>query len=228
MAIASSPPIDLSGDPRRRRRERRVKRVFFAASVLSIFISAAIVISLVGQAAGFLSQIDLGQLWTDGWFPRRGRFDLRTIVWHTLLTSLIAMAVATPLGLGAAMYLSEYARPNVRRVLKPILEILAGIPSVVLGVLRPPVHHPEHRPAALRARCRDLQPPRRRNRGRDPHRPAHRLGLRRRHAGCPRRPPRGVVRSRRQAVAHRFPGGLPGRHLRGHRLPHPRHLPGGG
>ncbi len=133
MAIASSPLIDLSGDPRRRRRERRVKATFFAASVLSIFISAAIVIALIGQAAGFLSQVDFGQLWADGWFPRRGRFDMRTIVWHTLLTSLIAMAVASPLGLGAAMYLSEYARPNIRRALKPALEILAGIPSVVLG-----------------------------------------------------------------------------------------------
>ena len=75
----------------------------------------------------------LGSLFADGWFPRRDRFDLRTIVWHTLAVSGIAMAVATPLGLGAAIYLSEYARPWVRRVLKPVLEILAGIPSVVLG-----------------------------------------------------------------------------------------------
>lgn len=133
MATITHPLIDLSGDARRRRRETRIRTTFFAAAAVSILVSAAIVISLVGQAGSFLAQIDLGSLWADGWFPRRGRFDIRTIVWHTVLTSLIAMAVATPLGLGAAVYLSEYARPGLRRVLKPALEILAGIPSVVLG-----------------------------------------------------------------------------------------------
>lgn len=133
MATITHPLIDLSGDARRRRRETRIRTTFFAAAAVSILVSAAIVISLVGQAGSFLAQIDLGSLWADGWFPRRGRFDIRTIVWHTVLTSLIAMVVATPLGLGAAVYLSEYARPGLRRVLKPALEILAGIPSVVLG-----------------------------------------------------------------------------------------------
>lgn len=125
--------IDLSGDQKRKRRERRVRLVFQAAAVFSVLVSAAIVLSLFGKALGFLLEIELSQLWADGWFPRRGRFDLRTIVWHTIVVSVIAMLVATPLGLGAAMYLSEYARPRARRILKPVLEILAGIPSVVLG-----------------------------------------------------------------------------------------------
>jgi phosphate transport system permease protein len=125
--------IDLSGDVSRNRRERRVRRLFLAAAVFSVVVSAAIVLSLFGEAMRFLGAIDLSQLWADGWFPRRGRFDMRTIVWHTVLVSLIAMVVATPLGLGAATYLSEYAKPRARRLLKPILEILAGIPSVVLG-----------------------------------------------------------------------------------------------
>ena len=125
--------IDLRGDPKRKRRERRVRALFQAAAVFSILISAAIVLSLFGRALGFLLEIELSQLWADGWFPRRGRFDLRTIVWHTVVVSVIAMLVATPLGLGAAMYLSEYAKLRARRVLKPVLEILAGIPSVVLG-----------------------------------------------------------------------------------------------
>jgi len=110
-----------------------VRRLFLAAAVFSVVVSAAIVLSLFGEAMRFLGAIDLSQLWADGWFPRRGRFDMRTIVWHTVLVSLIAMVVATPLGLGAATYLSEYAKPRARRLLKPILEILAGIPSVVLG-----------------------------------------------------------------------------------------------
>ena len=129
----TTPTDDLSGDPKRRRRERRVRAVFQAAAIFSVLVSAAIVLSLFGKAVGFILEIDLSQLWADGWFPRRGRFDLRTIVWHTAVVSVIAMVVATPLGLGAAMYLSEYANPRARRILKPVLEILAGIPSVVLG-----------------------------------------------------------------------------------------------
>lgn len=125
--------LDLSGDPTRRRRERRVHGVFQAAAIFSVVVSAAIVLSLIGKAIGFLLEIDLSQLWADGWFPRRGRFDLRTIVWHTIVVSVIAMVVAAPLGLGAAMYLSEYASPRNRRFLKPAIEVLAGIPSVVLG-----------------------------------------------------------------------------------------------
>ncbi|MDE0673561.1 MAG: phosphate ABC transporter permease subunit PstC, partial [bacterium] len=123
----------------RLRRERNVRRLFLSAAVFTVLVSVAIVLSLVGEAVAFLqsiaSDIDegLGSLNADGWFPRRDRFDLRTIIWHTLSVSIIAMSVAAPLGLGAAVYLSEYAKPGVRRVLKPVLEILAGIPSVVLG-----------------------------------------------------------------------------------------------
>lgn len=125
--------IDLRGDPRRLRRERRVRRLFMAAAGLSILVSLGIVVSLAGGAVDYLSKIELSSLWAEGWFPRRGRFDLRTILTHTLLVSAVAMVVSAPLGLGAAIYLSEYARPGIRRVLKPSLEVLAGIPSVVLG-----------------------------------------------------------------------------------------------
>jgi phosphate transport system permease protein len=124
----------LSGDPSRQRRERFVRRFFFSAAATSVVISALIVLSLVGEAWTFVSQVDLGTLLSPtGWFPRRGAFDIRTIVVGTLLVAGIAMLVAAPLGLGAAVYLSEYAKPRLRRWLKPILEILAGIPSVVLG-----------------------------------------------------------------------------------------------
>ncbi len=125
--------MDLSGDPRRQRRERRVRSLFFVAAALSIIISAAIVLSLAGEAWGFVTAVDPASYFENGWLPRRGRYSILTIVWHTLMVSGIAMVVATPLGLGAAIYLSEYARRNVRRFLKPTLEILAGVPSVVLG-----------------------------------------------------------------------------------------------
>ncbi len=135
MALTDNQPpaIDLTGDPKRLRRERRVRWVFLVAASVSVVISAAIILSLAGEAWAFITQIELGDLNANGWFPRRGRFQILALIVHTLVISAIAMAVAAPLGLGAAIYLSEYARPNVRRVLKPALEVLAGIPSVVLG-----------------------------------------------------------------------------------------------
>ena len=125
--------IDLRGDPKRLRRERRVRLTFMAAAGVSIAISLGIVFSLLGGAVDFVSKIELSQLWANGWFPRRGRFDLRTIVVHTLMITGVAVVVAAPLGLGAAIYLSEYAGSRVRRIVKPAVEILAGIPSVVIG-----------------------------------------------------------------------------------------------
>jgi phosphate transport system permease protein len=124
---------DLQGSRRRARKERTVHLLFQAAATVSIVISAAIIWSLAAEAWTFISQVDLGELWTTGWFPRRGNYDIKTIVVGSLLVTGVALVVAIPLGLGCAVYLSEYAPPNVRRVLKPVLEILAGIPSVVLG-----------------------------------------------------------------------------------------------
>ncbi|MDQ4108499.1 MAG: phosphate ABC transporter permease subunit PstC [Actinomycetota bacterium] len=127
------PPSALLGDASRRRKETRVRLLLVTAAGVSIVVALAILVALVGRGVGFLAETDLSALWTDGWFPRRGRFDILTILAGSLLVSLVAMLVATPLGLGAAMYLSEYSGPRARRVLKPTLEMLASIPSVVLG-----------------------------------------------------------------------------------------------
>lgn len=124
---------DLRGNPRRVRKERTMRALLFGAAATSILISALIILSLAGEAWTFISQVEFAELWTDGWFPRRGMYDIRTIFVGSLLVTAIAMTIAIPLGLGAAVYLSEYASARVRNVLKPTLEILAGIPSVVLG-----------------------------------------------------------------------------------------------
>jgi phosphate transport system permease protein len=126
---------DLQGSAKRRNRERLMRRVFQAAAVTSIVISALILFVLVRGALDFLRGIDwdLSVLTDTGWFPRRERFDLRTIVVGSILMGTVAMFVAVPFGLGTAIYLSEYASPRVRRVLKPVIEVLAGIPSVVVG-----------------------------------------------------------------------------------------------
>jgi len=131
------PHVIAAGDLRtslsRRRRERTMRGLFFAAAALSIVISVLIVVSLVGEAGRFLANVELSSLWSIGWFPRRGLFDVRTLVVGSLIVTAVAIVIAAPLGLGAAIYLSEYASPRVRAVLKPALEVLAGIPSVVLG-----------------------------------------------------------------------------------------------
>ena len=125
--------LDLRVAPRRRRREAIVRLAFAAAAGLTVVISAAIVLSLIGNALSFILKVDPGTLWSDGWFPRRGLYDIKTIVAGTLIIAGIAMLVAAPLGIATALYLSEYAGRRTRSILKPVLELLAAIPSVVLG-----------------------------------------------------------------------------------------------
>ena len=147
MALATTTPevtLDLMrGNRKRRRKERIVRALFLAAAALGLVISLAIVLALAGRAIAWLFAIDLGWLWSIGWFPRADDFDLLTIFAGTLMIAVIAMLVATPLGLGAAAYLSEYASPRTRRILKPILETLASIPSVVLGYFALQVINPD-------------------------------------------------------------------------------------
>jgi phosphate transport system permease protein len=123
----------LRGSRRRHRKERAIRAAFLTAGAVSLLISVLIVLTLTGRAIDFLRQVDLSKLWSIGWFPRRDLFDVRTVLVGTLLVTGIAILVAGPLGLGAAIYLSEYASPRSRRVLKPVLEVLAGVPSVVMG-----------------------------------------------------------------------------------------------
>ncbi len=118
-----------------------MRAALFLAAATSILISALIVWTLFTEAWKFLSDlidtagigalIDGGK--APGWYPRNSRFDLPTIVLGTLIVSGVSIAVAAPLGLGAAVFLSEYASPRLRKLVKPVLEILAGVPSVVFG-----------------------------------------------------------------------------------------------
>jgi phosphate transport system permease protein len=123
----------LRGTARRRRNEGVIRAILFAAAIVSILISIGIVLSLVFEAISFLSQIQLSQLVAAGWFPRRGLFSVATVIVGTLIITLVAILLAAPIGLASAIYLSEYSSTRVRGIVKPILEILAGIPSVVLG-----------------------------------------------------------------------------------------------
>lgn len=117
--------------------------LFQAAALFSLVVSVAIVLAMIGEAISWLFDVDLSLLWASGWFPRRNEFDILTLFLGTMLVAVIAMVVAGPLGIGAALYLSEYATPRTRRTLKPVLEILAGIPSVVLGYFALTVIQPD-------------------------------------------------------------------------------------
>jgi phosphate transport system permease protein len=124
---------DLRGNPKRARKEKVVKTIFLGAAALSVVVSALIVVALVGKAWTFFGDVPTSSLWGDNWAPRSGDFSLKALLSATFLVTGIAMLIALPLGLGSAIFLSEYATPRVRRTVKPILEVLAGIPSVVLG-----------------------------------------------------------------------------------------------
>lgn len=114
---------------------RRARRLMLLAGWSSVVLSALIVWSIFSEAWLFVSasEFDWSLLRDIGWFPRRGLFDLSTLIVGTLWITGIAMLVAGPIGLGVAIYLSEYAKPRLRSIVKPGIETLASIPSVVLG-----------------------------------------------------------------------------------------------
>jgi phosphate transport system permease protein len=127
-------PLDLK--KKLRPGESVIQSLLFISGVLSIFITVAIVYELGKEALLFFNNPDVTFakfLGTTRWQPGVGLFGIWPLVTSTLITSIIAIFVSLPLGLAAALFLSEYASPKARSTLKPILEILAGIPTVVYG-----------------------------------------------------------------------------------------------
>ena len=117
-------------------RERIAHLLLFLCGSISILTTAGIVFVLVSETLGFFAQVSLIDFLTDTqWTPLfvDRHFGILPLVTGTLLVSFIAVAVALPMGLVIAVYLSEYAPPKVRAALKPLLEILAGVPSIVYG-----------------------------------------------------------------------------------------------
>ncbi|HQY94518.1 MAG TPA: phosphate ABC transporter permease subunit PstC, partial [Caldilinea sp.] len=106
------------------------------AGAISVLTTAGIVAVLLYDAYLFFARPEptLWNFFTDTtWAPQIDRFGIFPLVNATFLTSIIGMVVALPIGLMIAIYLSEYASPRARGILKPVLEILAGIPTVVFG-----------------------------------------------------------------------------------------------
>ena len=113
-----------------------IKAFLVFCGFFSILITVGIIYEVGSEALLFFSnpQVNLWKFFTGTvWQPQAQEFGILPLVNATFMTTLFAMMVALPLGLGVAMYLSEYATPRVRKVLKPVLEVLAGIPTVVYG-----------------------------------------------------------------------------------------------
>ncbi len=110
--------------------------LLFGCALLSIATTLGIVVSLLSQALGFFREVSIwefltGTRWAPILVPQS--FGVLPLVAGTLLVTVIAAAVAMPVGIATAIFLSEYAPDRVRRIIKPSLEILAGIPTVVYG-----------------------------------------------------------------------------------------------
>jgi phosphate transport system permease protein len=121
---------------RRRWGEDIIKALLILAALISVLTTTGIILSLLEETISFFGDVPLGDfLFGTEWSPlfEPPSFGVLPLVLGTLLVSFIGMAVAVPLGLGAAVYLSEYARPRVRKTIKPILELLAGVPTIVFG-----------------------------------------------------------------------------------------------
>ena len=135
--VESDPLDGLARIRRRRHREQAiVQNLLRAAAFISILTTAGIVFILVQQSIGFFREVPIWDFLTGTkWFPlyKPNSFGVLPLVTGTMLVASIAGVVSLGLGTGAAIYLSEYAPDPVRKVLKPILEVLAGIPTVVYG-----------------------------------------------------------------------------------------------
>jgi phosphate transport system permease protein len=120
----------------RRWREEGIKGILFLCAFLSVATTLAIIYTLASEAFRFFLKVSpweffTGREWTPLFTPQH--FGVLPLVGGTLLVAVLAALFAVPVGLLAAIYLSEYASGRVRRVVKPVLEILAGIPTVVYG-----------------------------------------------------------------------------------------------
>jgi phosphate transport system permease protein len=118
--------------------EQAIRVVLLVAAAVSVVTTVLIVLSLVRETITFFGEVGLGEFlfgtkWTPTLSGDQQSFGVIPLVTGTLYLTAIALAVAIPLGLLAAIYLSEYAPPRVRKVVKPVLETLAGVPTIVFG-----------------------------------------------------------------------------------------------
>ena len=141
LAIAVFVVVYLRITPEFRARnlvELMVLGLLISASLIAIFTTVAIVLSLVFETARFFSQYSwteffFGAVWSPA-FQGNSQLGMLPLLWGTLYVSFIALLVAVPIGLFTAIYLTQYATTRLRRIIKPVIEVLAGIPTIVYGL----------------------------------------------------------------------------------------------
>ncbi|NCC77269.1 MAG: phosphate ABC transporter permease subunit PstC, partial [Clostridia bacterium] len=118
-----------------RKYEKFIPAFFILAASVSIITTVGIVLTLFTDALHFFRAVPLSEIFSTELAPLAAepKFGFIPLIMGTVLTSLIAMLVATPIGLTAAIYMSQFATDRVRKIIKPIIELLAGIPTIVYG-----------------------------------------------------------------------------------------------
>jgi len=136
LAIAGAPPqqLDLSGSRTRKTSERLIGVFLFLCGAVSILTTVGIISVLIFETIEFFRDISPVDFFTGtNWTPQFDQYGVLPLISGTLLIMIIAMLLTLPLGLMAAIYLSEYSSSRARSILKPVLELLAGIPTIVYG-----------------------------------------------------------------------------------------------
>ena len=136
LSSAAVPRRDLRHRPFRRLSETFIEGLLLLAALSAVAITLAIVVILVYESSAFFAKVPILTFLTDTqWTPlfANARYGILPLLGGTLMTSLIALCFAVPLGTITAIYLSEFASPKVREVVKPVLELIAGVPTVVFG-----------------------------------------------------------------------------------------------
>ena len=134
----SAPPPLTRTRTRRSVGEQTIKVLLAGAAVLSVLTTMGIVVTLLSESTKFFGEIPFADFFLGtSWSPLSGgesqSFGVLPLIWSTLYLTFIALIVAIPLGLGVGVYLAEYASPRVRKILKPVVEVLAGVPTIVFG-----------------------------------------------------------------------------------------------
>ncbi len=117
-------------------KERAIRSVFFSCALVTVLTTLGIIVVLVQGSLEFFSQVSIVEYFTGtDWSPvvRPRSYGVLPLIWGTLLITVGSAVIAIPIGTATAIYLSEYADPEFRNVIKPTLEILAGVPTIVYG-----------------------------------------------------------------------------------------------
>ncbi len=138
MSVDTDQGVDItdSGSSINNRKNNFVRYVFFSCALVTVLTTLGIILVLVQGSIQFFSEVSLIEYFTTtNWSPviEPRSYGVLPLIWGTLMITVGSALVAIPVGTATAIYLSEYADPQVRRTIKPTLEILAGVPTIVYG-----------------------------------------------------------------------------------------------